>query len=130
MKPTPRNLGEFADAHHFPGGAMLSDAVCEEPAVDEDRIAGYLRAGSVLATTGRRVDDFIDSTQKRIAPQDLLTDGAWMWPADLAYYVERYHVRLPAEFVEQAAARGFQPPQLTDEDLVELAEAMQAGYAN
>ncbi|WP_431683493.1 hypothetical protein [Kitasatospora sp. KL5] len=32
------------------------------------------------------------------------------WRADLAHYVERYHLRLPPAFLEHAAANGWVPP--------------------
>ena len=31
---------------------------------------------------------------------DILTDGVWMWPGDLAYYVKKYHLELDKEFVQ------------------------------
>ena len=31
---------------------------------------------------------------------DILTDGVWMWPGDLAYYVKKYHLELGKEFVQ------------------------------
>jgi len=34
-----------------------------------------------------------------IPPLSMQTDGVWAWPNVLAYYVERYHCRLPDEFV-------------------------------
>ena len=43
-----------------------------------------------------------------------------MWPGQLPYYVERYHVRLPAEFVAYMAANDWTPPDLDDQDLAEL----------
>ena len=43
----------------------------------------------------------------------LMTDGDWLWYSDLAHYVERYHVRLDARFVEHARRRDWQPRRLT-----------------
>ena len=28
------------------------------------------------------------------------TDGEWLWPGDLSYYVRKYALKLPEEFVE------------------------------
>jgi hypothetical protein len=64
------------------------------------------------------VSDVLASDAVPVARLAVLTDGAWIWPADLAHYVERYHVRLPGEFVEHAAGRGWTPPALTHEELV------------
>jgi len=40
---------------------------------------------------------------------EILGDGRWCWPSGLAHYVEAHAIRLPDEFVAQAAARQFQP---------------------
>jgi hypothetical protein len=37
-------------------------------------------------------------------PACVLTDGCWVWPAVLVYYVARYHLQLTPDFVEQARA--------------------------
>jgi hypothetical protein len=44
----------------------------------------------------------------------VLTDGQYAWPSDLAYYVERYHVRLPDDFVSVIAAHGWRVPEAVD----------------
>jgi hypothetical protein len=47
-----------------------------------------------------------------------MTDGTWVWPSDLAFYVERYHVELPTDFVEHVRSCGWNPPQLSDDELI------------
>lgn len=37
---------------------------------------------------------------KNIGTLCILTDGAWVWPGDIAYYVENYNILLPDEFIE------------------------------
>ncbi len=60
----------------------------------------YLRGGVVLATTGTLVDHYFDAKNVRVAPAEVRTDGEWAWPADLAYYVEKYSVGLPEKFLQ------------------------------
>jgi hypothetical protein len=48
------------------------------------------------------------------------TDGRWVWPRDLAYYVREYHVRLPPEFVEHICESGRKAPEFTREDMERL----------
>jgi hypothetical protein len=67
------------------------------------------------------LDDALDPTYTRIidAPRELWTDGVYVWPADLAYYVERYHARLPRSFWYHARdnewriASGIDPTRLS-----------------
>ncbi len=41
-------------------------------------------------------------------------DGIWAWYADLVYYVEKYHVRLPNEFMEHMKMNNWMvPPEET-----------------
>jgi hypothetical protein len=41
----------------------------------------------------------------RVTVPAIMTDGTWVWPNVLLYYVGEYHLRLPTEFVEHAASR-------------------------
>lgn len=82
----------------------------------------YLRAGSVMAATGSVVHDFLSPTNELIERLHLLTDGEWFWYTDLAHYVERYHVPLDDRFVAHARHRGWAPPQLSVDQLVQIEE--------
>lgn len=114
-----REVGFFAELRHGrPDGPSLRAAVRPTGDPSEDQLVSYLRSGPTLATTGQMASDVLAGDDVPVAPLAVLTDGAWIWPADLAYYVERYHVRLPEEFVQHAAARGWTPPALTHEELV------------
>ena len=74
-----------------------------------------------MATTGNLVDDWFDNT-KGVAPQELRTDGEWVWLGDLAYYVEKYAVDLPQEFLEHMARREWIASRLSHEALIQAEE--------
>lgn len=74
------------------------------PAPSEPLVLSYLGQGipcgvsydpgllhDVLAP-GRRLDS-------ACKPNAILTDGVWLWPGALQYYVREYHLRLPGEFL-------------------------------
>lgn len=44
-------------------------------------------------------------------------DGTWAWYGDLAYYVEKYHVRLPNEFIEHMKMNNW---MVSPEDTVDI----------
>ncbi|MGW4545355.1 hypothetical protein ACWEN4_03135 [Streptomyces violaceorubidus] len=50
----------------------------------------------------------------------LLTDGVWLWRDDLAYYVDRYHLALPGDFVAYVGELGYSPPEVPESRLVEI----------
>ena len=57
--------------------------------------------------------DELNEQRPIIGPLIIHSDGVWQWPADLAYYVDHYHVALPAEFLTHLERQRFQPPAET-----------------
>ncbi|OON72773.1 hypothetical protein GBW32_32095 [Streptomyces tsukubensis] len=47
----------------------------------------------------------------------LRTDGDWIWRADLAHYVEKYHLMLPVDFLSLVRSRAFVVPRVPSEQL-------------
>jgi hypothetical protein len=54
-----------------------------------------------------------------IGTLEILTDGTYAWPSDLAHYIERHHVQAPAPLLEHARANDFVMPAV-DVSTVEL----------
>jgi hypothetical protein len=82
---------------------------------DEGRTATYLRSGVLHIASPGPAFDVLSSTREVAGAQHLLTDGVWVWPADYAYYVEKYHCKVPDEFVEHMRLREWRPP--TEDEL-------------
>ncbi|WP_028815349.1 hypothetical protein [Streptomyces flavidovirens] len=120
-----RFVGEYRElGHGRSDGPSLHAAVRDEGGQDEKSLARYLREGAALAATGTRVHDVLSPEHELIGGLSLLTDGQWFWYSDLAHYVERYHVTLDERFIQHARSRNWSPPQLTNDELVEIEEAM------
>lgn len=43
---------------------------------------------------------------KAIASPSAITDGIWVWPDGLVYYVKHYHSKLNSEFVSHVGKKG------------------------
>jgi hypothetical protein len=100
MTDRSRRVGYGPDLVTDLSAEALRRASADTAAMAEESLVTYLRRGSVLAAAnGPLADDLLDPSARHVIAQDLLTDGRWLWPAELAYYVERYHVRLHEEFV-------------------------------
>lgn len=111
----------------------LAHAIADTPQESEAELAAYLRAGvrfrDFLPDTwdpdydpAEPMLDALDTRGPRVdAPRALLTDGVYVWGADLAHYVERYHARLPRAFWHHAHDRGWRIP--TDLDVSRLSLA-------
>ena len=104
----------------FPFGTntdpSLAEFMNERPWPDQEQVLQYLRSGHRLAVTmGANLPDWFDHSHKTnpiIAGRveggaTPMGDGVWFWHAGLIYFVEKYNVRLPAEFVRHAAEHGW-----------------------
>ena len=105
----------------------IKEYLGERPDNEEDQIIGYLSHGEIAciypdrglaydvlqpgqpihlsigaSAEPSREERIALSTDPRLAASAILTDGVWLWPAVLIYYVSRYHVRLPENFVAHA----------------------------
>jgi hypothetical protein len=104
----------------FPFGTAcdpsLREFMAPAPWQNQDRIVSYLRSGLILAyPMGADLMDWLDRSYRAnplVEGQPLggatpLTDGTWFWYAGLIYFMERYNVRVPQEFVEHASQQGW-----------------------
>ncbi len=53
-----------------------------------------------MAACGGVIKDIINPDNGIVGCPDMLTDGEWLWPGDLAYYVKNYHLQLDREFIK------------------------------
>lgn len=101
-----RKAGFFSQLRHGdPDGPDLYDAVRSPmPETVRPLIAEYLRGCHVVAATSARVGDALHTERESVSAINLHTDGLWVWPEDLAYYVETYGARLPDDLHRRAMA--------------------------
>jgi len=85
---------EFAPNQGFP---KLQDSLSKTPYPFQKEMASYLRRGTIILTQMSRSKDVF--TGERIPNEvHLLTDGEYLWPNELAWYVEKHNLRLPKDF--------------------------------
>jgi hypothetical protein len=98
----------------------IHDSLCDQPQADEARIAAYLRNGVCLCARGCYEEDVLDPSSSVPLFGHQYTDGKYTWPLHLAHYVEKYHLRLPPEFIRHMASRNWQPPTKEEVDVTSL----------
>jgi hypothetical protein len=119
------NVGFFRELPHGdPRGPSLREGIGKGDVAVRDEVARYLADGSILAATGERVFDVVKGGQKEVGLLALQTDGHWVWPADLTYYVAEYNVFLPLEFVDWMRSAEWIPPRLSVDDLVRVEKTL------
>lgn len=65
-----------------------------------NKLVEYLESGVAICVAPGLVWDVIDESKGGIRNLEILTDGEWAWPSDLAYYIREYHVTLSEDFME------------------------------
>lgn len=90
------------------------------PVPEKAKILAYLQSGEQLMLVAGIARDPINPNHPIIGSPHVLTDGAWAWSADVSYYVEKYDLSLPNEFLERMKKNGWRIPMPIDLDLVEF----------
>ena len=107
----PKSVGFFRElAYGVPDSPNLVESVRRFAAYPKELVLNYLRTAPAIGGAWTITQDVLDPAHPDIGPLILRSDGAWKWPEELAYYVERYNVDLPAEFLAHLEAVGYQPP--------------------
>jgi hypothetical protein len=108
----------------FPFGAVgdpsMREFRADEPWKDQEKVLDYLHSGYVVALVmGADLPDRFDAScranpvinGKVEGGATPMTDGVWLWPAGLIYFIEKYNVRVPQEFIDYAARNGWRVDQ-------------------
>jgi hypothetical protein len=65
----------------------------------KEKVVKYLKEGKELAIAPSITRDILDPNV-RLPRLSLMGDGEYEWRSDIAYYVEKYDLELPQEFIE------------------------------
>lgn len=104
-----------------PGAPSIHDPREVELGDDKPHVLAYLEAGTLYAVSpGPMVDYFQQPKRHYIGSLTLHTDGVWVWPADLPYYLRHYDVAIPAAFVDHMRRHSWRPRTLTRDELIAL----------
>ncbi|QSQ24865.1 hypothetical protein JY651_07965 [Pyxidicoccus parkwayensis] len=105
-----------------PSGPSIHDWLGKLSPDERRRVAEYLDQGKVIVTSCGPLGDILNPARGKVTLAELRTDGVFMWPTPLAYYVREYGVGLPSEFLSHMEAAGWSPPRLSDEAWALLAK--------
>lgn len=90
----------------------LSSDVTEPQIASKDLIVRYLTGAPTVAALRTFVFDEIEPERRHPISLTFFSDGQWIWSGVTAYYVERYDVRLPQDFVQCILESGDPPSSL------------------
>lgn len=87
---------EFCEKNEYPS---IKDSFESEPYEGQDVIINYLKNGTVDMASVELPKDILTNEPLNIEKLGM-NDGKYSWWNILAYYVEKYNLRLPKEFEE------------------------------
>lgn len=101
---------EFGPVRSAQPQESIFDSVADEELPDLTQVVSYLNSGHVLIDVMDVANDAFDSARQVMNGSTVLTDGDWLWRKDLAYYVRRHRVTLPADFLALIRERDYVVP--------------------
>lgn len=115
-----QEFGDQGEPSASASAPSLRDAVRAAAEWDEDRIVGYLQSSTEIYSAMGAERDVLTGDTWIPGAGSLVTDGTWLWPAELAHYVRRHHIALPADFVAHIRDNGYAVPALSQERAREI----------
>ncbi len=91
-------IGQYHELAPDMGFPSMVDSMAKGTYASKEAILTYLRNGKVHMVTASKVVDALTKAQTKI---DLvfMNDGSYAWTSAIIYYVDRYNLQLPDEFV-------------------------------
>ena len=116
-------IAEEDRSRHAVSYAAFVAQLVDAPAEAVAQAVGFLSRGTVvLALMGFFVDQ---ETGQEVAPKLYYTDGQWIWPSYLAYYLNKRQQLLPGGFCAHT-----QVPATALPDLRAVQDALLASFDN
>ncbi|MCM2412808.1 hypothetical protein [Streptomyces sp. RKAG290] len=76
----------------------------------------------IYTTMGADLDVISNDEEFVDGAGSIITDGTWVWPLELQYYIRRYHVELPEDFLVAVRAANYTPPEISSARYVEIVD--------
>ena len=80
-----------------------------------DMIYQYLKSRVEFIVSPEVTHDIISPEKGTSGTASSYTDGIWLWPGDLAYYVKNYKLKLPDEFISTMAQNNWKISKTLDD---------------
>jgi hypothetical protein len=112
-----RPAGRFQMARVFDSLGPGQTPRFDRPPVPDDEVeavADYLTKASMVLAARSLDNDLLDPARPEKVPLTYLTDGTWIWPGGVGYYLRTHGVPPEPELVEHIRSQGYQPPEVDD----------------
>ena len=75
-----------------------------KPITEKKKVLEYMKKGEIIAVAPAIIKDVINP-EIRLPELFLMSDGKYEWRSDVIYYVEKYDMALPDEFVQHVLSQ-------------------------
>ncbi|PFG98334.1 hypothetical protein A8924_5843 [Saccharopolyspora erythraea NRRL 2338] len=113
----------FDVVHPTSGPGFLPDHPLMDDEAERGQVLDYLRSGTALMITTATLGDVVEPDRGSVVPMSFRTDGSWIWPDTVTYYLEHHRLAPDPELLAHIRESGLLPPEL---DAVALHRAMEA----
>lgn len=72
-----------------------------------ERVLAFLGGGGIVMRASGLREDRLDPSRLPRVPLGYRSDGEWIWPLELAYYLEQHGILPQGDFVAHMRDRGF-----------------------
>lgn len=83
------------------------------------KVVQYLESGVIAIASPGMAKSVLDD-EKVIGTPSWKTDGVWLWPETLSYYVKFHKVCLPSAFIRHIQRNGYVIPPVDEEAMEQL----------
>ncbi|MYW90101.1 hypothetical protein G3I59_05570 [Amycolatopsis rubida] len=83
-------------------------------AEERERVLGYLDSAPVILASRSKDTDVFDPSRTDAVPLNFRTDGSWVWPGAVAYYLREHGISPDPELVGHIRAAGFAVPEVDE----------------
>lgn len=105
-------------AEVFDGRGPTGGIVVDRPPVEPGEVpalTAYLTKAPVALATTKTGEDELSPGAGLVVPRAYHTDGEWIWPAAVGYYLHRYHLAPQTELLDHIRSRGYEIAPVPEE---------------
>ena len=111
------SIGHYKETNHGMGcDISIHEYLQKECPENIEKICAYLESGIPLIVSPGFSEDVINPEHVIPGGNSEFTDGTWIWPGDLSYYVREYLLKLPDFFLDHIAENNWTVP-ISDKDI-------------
>lgn len=92
-------------------------------------LSHYLLECQSLVSTQSMADP-LDPARDHGVPTGMSSDGTWVWSTYWGYFVREYAIEVPAEFIDHARSRDFQPVTLDNAEQERIDSELEATFSD